>query len=189
MKNFIADIRGKTNEGFTLVELMVVVAIIGIVSAVAIPNFKRYQAKAKTSEAKLQLSAIYSAEVSLESDYDSYATCLTYAGYIAPVSGNYYAVGFSSDNSAARGYVSSNGGSGCAASQFNFPAHKKVGAKTAATVTAGGITTAIVSTTGDTFIAGAAGYVDSTPVHLTTSGNSQWTIDENKTLVQLQKGY
>jgi type IV pilus assembly protein PilA len=48
-------------EGFTLVELMVVVAIIGVLSAVAVPNFKKYQAKSKSSEAKLQLSAAYTA--------------------------------------------------------------------------------------------------------------------------------
>ena len=59
-------------EGFTLVELMVVVAIIGILSAVAIPNFQRYQAKSKTSEAKLQLAAIYTAETSFISDFDMY---------------------------------------------------------------------------------------------------------------------
>ena len=52
--------KGKTNRffndtGMSLVELMIVVAIIGILSSVAIPNFKKYQAKSKTSEAKLQL--------------------------------------------------------------------------------------------------------------------------------------
>ena len=41
-------------KGFTLVELMVVVAIIGLLSAVAIPNFQKYQARSKTSEAKTE---------------------------------------------------------------------------------------------------------------------------------------
>ena len=49
-------------SGFTLVELMIVVAIIGVLSAVAVPNFKKYQAKAKSSEAKVQLAAAYTAE-------------------------------------------------------------------------------------------------------------------------------
>jgi type IV pilus assembly protein PilA len=41
---------------------MIVVAIIGILSAVAIPNFKKYQAKSRSSEAKIQLAAAYTAE-------------------------------------------------------------------------------------------------------------------------------
>lgn len=86
----------KRQDGFTLVELMVVVAIIGLLSAVAIPNFKKYQAKAKMSEAKLQLSAIYTAEAAFYSDYNIYHNCLTYMGFDpGPESRNrYYAVGF-----------------------------------------------------------------------------------------------
>src|SRR5437899_10460334 len=49
----------KEPQGFTLIELMIVVAIIGLLAAVAIPNFMRYQAKARQAEAKLALGDIW----------------------------------------------------------------------------------------------------------------------------------
>jgi type IV pilus assembly protein PilA len=49
----------KGHKGFTLIELMIVVAIIGILAAIAIPNFLTYQAKARQSEAKVALGAIF----------------------------------------------------------------------------------------------------------------------------------
>jgi len=52
------------NKGFTLIELMIVVAIIGILAAIAIPNFLKYQAKSKQSEAKTNLKGIFTAQVS-----------------------------------------------------------------------------------------------------------------------------
>ncbi len=63
--------RAKRREGFSLVELMVVVAIIAILAAIAVPQYKKYQLKAKTSEARVNIGAIRSMEeaYSVENDY------------------------------------------------------------------------------------------------------------------------
>ena len=62
----------KRREGFTLIELMIVVAIIGILAAIAIPNFLRFQLRSKTGEAKANLAAIRTAEEGYFSEYGIY---------------------------------------------------------------------------------------------------------------------
>ncbi len=58
--------------GFTLIELMIVVAIIGILASVGIPLFARYQLRSKSSEVKTNLSAIRVVEEAYFSENGAY---------------------------------------------------------------------------------------------------------------------
>ncbi|HEY5999495.1 MAG TPA: prepilin-type N-terminal cleavage/methylation domain-containing protein [bacterium] len=60
------------SAGFTLVELMIVVAIVGILAAIAIPNFMRMRERAKIAEAKANLGAIRVTETSHYAEYSMY---------------------------------------------------------------------------------------------------------------------
>jgi type IV pilus assembly protein PilA len=63
------------SAGFSLIELMIVVAIIAILAAIAIPNFMKFSMKAKTSEATSNLNAIRVAQDSYRSENDAYLDC------------------------------------------------------------------------------------------------------------------
>jgi type IV pilus assembly protein PilA len=101
MKNLL-----KNQKGFTLVELMVVVAIIGILAAIGAPQYQKFQAKARQTEAKVGLTAIYTAEKTFNSEASTYTTCVraigytpdnyfTAAGVVNASRKMYYAIGFS----------------------------------------------------------------------------------------------
>ncbi|HJX16529.1 MAG TPA: prepilin-type N-terminal cleavage/methylation domain-containing protein [Candidatus Deferrimicrobiaceae bacterium] len=60
----------RKNEGFTLIELMIVTAIIAILAAIAIPNFLKFISKTRRAEVKYNLEAIYKAEISWYGEYN-----------------------------------------------------------------------------------------------------------------------
>ena len=57
----LQKLRGSNSKGFTLIELMIVIAIIGILAAIAIPNFISYRNKAFCSRAEADAEGIASA--------------------------------------------------------------------------------------------------------------------------------
>ena len=66
------DKTSKGQQGFTLIELMIVVGIIGVLAAMAVPNFLTYQGKAKQAEAKTSLAAIFTSAVAFQAETTSH---------------------------------------------------------------------------------------------------------------------
>jgi type IV pilus assembly protein PilA len=80
----------RLQKGFTLIELMIVVAIIGILAAIAIPNFIKFQARSKQSEAKANLKAAFTAMKAYYQEKDKYSTLVQEIGFV-PERNNRYA--------------------------------------------------------------------------------------------------
>jgi type IV pilus assembly protein PilA len=82
-------VMNQLKRGFTLIELMIVVAIIGLLAALAIPNFIKFQARSRQAEARTNLKAVFTAQKSYYGDKQRYSDLLDQIGF-APEFNNRY---------------------------------------------------------------------------------------------------
>lgn len=88
----------KNSGGFTLIELMVVVGIIGILVSVTVPQYRKYRNRALQSEAKIALASVYTLEKSFYGEYGAYIASFDAIGYSPEGFRRYYDVVLTSDH-------------------------------------------------------------------------------------------
>ena len=177
----------RRNKGFTLIELMIVVAIIGILAAIAIPNFLKFQCKSKQSEAKTNLAGIFTSEKSFFGEYNTYASDLVSIAW-KPDGAPLYIYGFSADFPSGGSASAVPGIQGFDGARNNTANSDVVGSPAAYNTAkmrnlngvdlSGGDLPASLAVTGQAFLAGAAGDID-TDASIVLD---KWTMDQNKNL-------
>lgn len=169
------------NKGFSMIELMVVVAIIGVLAAIGIPQYSKFQAKARQSEAKLALAALFTAEESFRQEWNSFSVTLSNIGFSVQGSRLRYKTGFLS-GTGCTGYST---GLGAPAEVLTTLTTWSDGAtvNTSNATWAMSITepTAIaVSCSSSTFIGQAYGSPASSVSTVAAIGGDTWTVNQAK---------
>jgi type IV pilus assembly protein PilA len=81
----IQRLRGSSEKGFTLIELMIVIAIIGVLAAIAIPNFLTYRQRGYDASSNTDIKNAFTAAQAYFNDYENgtiNSTILTAYGYM-----------------------------------------------------------------------------------------------------------
>lgn len=82
----------KRQNGFTLIELMVVVMIIAILTAVALPSYRKYVVRTHRTDAQRALLDLATRQERYFYSHNTYATSLADLGASATVEGGYYSI-------------------------------------------------------------------------------------------------
>lgn len=177
----------KSQKGFSLVELMVVVAIIGVLASIAVPSINKYLAKARQTEAKTQLSSLYTSEKAFYAEYTTYDSRFPAIGY-SPEGQLRYNVGFSAVhnratanngyNAAAADIVAVKGYCGNGTMENNCALLVGADGREAPDIPSG------TATTATTFTAAATARISSTA----TASSDVWTINHQKVLSNTTNG-
>ncbi len=195
----------RNENGFSLVELMIVVAIIGMLAAVGIPQYAKFQAKARQSEAKAALSNLYSAMHAFQTEWATYTNNLGYAGFGVEGKNLRYTTGFSSGATCAllpvNGYLGPPEGVPVASSTWtsNYPSSNSLAATWHNQVSFINHSTATDTVCNqNVFTALAVGdprnNPNTAPIDLSAVGmtvdakRDRWTIDQQKTLRNINQG-
>ncbi|MBL7689745.1 MAG: prepilin-type N-terminal cleavage/methylation domain-containing protein [Bdellovibrionaceae bacterium] len=181
----------KNQAGFSLVELMIVVAIIGILATVAIPNFTRFQAKARQSNGKALLSGYYTSQKAAYAEYSYYPGNFAGAGFKPEANVPYRVVAADNsavvDGGAATGNISDLAAcnhTAATAANCGYPAaltENASYAEAAGTLPAPAAAALGAPGAVGTFLATAGGRIGGTAI-------DRWTIDQNKTLTNTVNG-
>lgn len=102
MNNIATPVKGRMQHGFTLIELMVTVAIVGILAAIAYPSYIQYIVRANRSSAQTFILSVANKQEQYQLDARQYATTMALLGYASiptEVSKN-YGVAVATDNTA-----------------------------------------------------------------------------------------
>lgn len=101
--SFIASARPRFARGFTLVELMIVVAIVAILAAIAYPSFTAQVRKSRRSDAVEAITAVQQAQERWRANSPSYSTSLASLQRTANSANGYYTISIASVSN--RGYT------------------------------------------------------------------------------------
>jgi prepilin-type N-terminal cleavage/methylation domain-containing protein len=195
-----ADRSNLNASGFTLVELMIVVAITRILAAIAVPNYMIHQARARQQEGRIALATVYAAERNFVVEQGSFTNCLKDIGVVGVATNRNYAIGVSQSDSVKCGSDPVNSPQSCNNQAFAspgllaiactggavatfIPALTKIKSGAAMPLTASSLPSSLQPVTSNTFQAAVVGQISQT-----NTGFDIWTIDQNNSLINLNSG-
>jgi type IV pilus assembly protein PilA len=188
-----------------MLELMIVVAIAGILMSIVMPSYDKFSARARQTDARSAMSALYLTEQAFYAEFATYSQCLRQIGYVPEGVSHYYMMGFMAGPDSSCGpdgtgdcgayrwipttvYCNTGCGAGfdIGLGDATYQATRKVASgailvNTCANQSAAGVPTTW-SAWGQNFLAGAFGNISRSPIY------DQWTVDEKRQLINIVYG-